>query len=80
MARLAHKAGVLCIMFTIKDSISSLILFTSPTTARATSSSINTSWEKEREGNTDANLHLFGGINKYSAVSGDENEGKVGDV
>lgn len=39
--RLAHKAGVLCIMLTIKDSISSLILFTSPAVARPASASIN---------------------------------------
>lgn len=39
--RLAHKAGVLCIMLTIKDSISSLILFTSPAVARPASGSIN---------------------------------------
>lgn len=58
-ARLAHKAGVLCIMLTIKDSISSLILFTSPTSAQATGRSINTAGRGEREGNTDADVHLL---------------------
>ena len=62
MARLAHKAGVLCIMLTIKDSISSLILFTSPMVAWVTSCSINTVERKEREGNTDADLTSIGQI------------------
>lgn len=48
MARLLYKAGVLFIMLTIKDSISSLILFTAALAARATSCSINTAGRMER--------------------------------
>lgn len=59
MARLAHKAGVLCIMLTIKDSISSLILFTSPAVARATSTSVTTAERNGRERNTDADAQLL---------------------
>lgn len=66
--RLAHKAGVLCIMLTIKDSISSLILFTSPAVARPASGSINIAGRGL--GNADADVHLLvKGVSNYCQVS-----------
>ena len=76
MARLAHKAGVLCIMFTIKDSISSLILFTSPTVAWATSCF----YKYRGEGRKGKEIQMQTYIcwsNKFSAKSVDEDERKT---
>lgn len=66
--RLAHKAGVLCIMLTIKDSISSLILFTSPAVARPGEPFYK--YCGAGLGNADADVHLLvKGVSNYCQVS-----------
>lgn len=55
-------------MLTIKDSISSLILFTSPAVARPASGSINIAGRGL--GNADADVHLLvKGVSNYCQVS-----------
>lgn len=78
MARLAHKAGVLCIMLTIKDSISSLILFTSLTVARAMAGPFYKYRGEEGKGKEMQMQTYICWSNKVSAKSVDENERKTG--